>query len=96
MKKIKEQYPESKKFDCGFIGGEGWFWSKFTRNKILAVISRETDLEIQVQSEPFNNFPLNKVDVTICIDSGNLSYEKVKGQSSPKGIFWIIAPMQGV
>lgn len=53
-------------------GGKGGFGQNSLEIKYWPLFSRETDLEIQVQSEPFNNFPLNKADVIICIDSGNL------------------------
>ncbi|WP_337916379.1 hypothetical protein [Vibrio cholerae] len=96
LRKIRKLVPDKHSFEACLIGGKGWFWSRTTRRNINACIQKQSIINLSVSEAPFQNWITNKVDLTICSKTGKVSFDKVVGRSTPKGVFWCIKPMQQV
>lgn len=89
---LQRNFPGSTQFECGWIGGKGWFWSPITRRKLLDHM-RNQPIYKRVTQHDYDNLPWRAVDVTLCLESGAIWIAQLEGRSHPHGFFWPLKPM---
>lgn len=96
FKEVRSSVPDEHHFEGKLIGGKTWFWSRCTRNCIKELIANQEYLNISLSEVPFKNSINDKIDMTICAETGEITYTKLKGKACPTGISWFFKGMQHV